>query len=87
MRRRILVRDVLDPSRSRCPKQKVGIEVLALGGETDRTSSFTASLTDNLQIGYTQVAVRFFACRLLHLAFFLFLCFFLRLGFAPSGPG
>ena len=57
------------------------------GGETDRTPSFTASLTDHLQIGYTQVAVLFFACRLLHVAFFLFLCFFLCLGFAVSGTG
>jgi hypothetical protein len=85
--RRIFVRDVLGPSRTRCPKRKASIEVLALGEKLDRTPSFTASLTDHLQIGYTQVAVLFFACRLLHLAFFLFLRFFLCLGFAPSGTG
>jgi hypothetical protein len=85
--RRIFLRDVLEPSRARCPKQKASIEVAGPGGETDRNPSFTASLTDHLQIGYAQVAIFFFDCRVFNLAFFLFLCFLLRLRFAVSGTG
>jgi len=71
--RRIFLLDVLEPSPARCLKQKASIEIAGPGEETDRTPSFTASLTDHLQTGYAQVAIFFFGRRVLNLAFFLFL--------------
>src|SRR5579864_1676704 len=41
------------------------------------SSLFAARFTDHLQIGHPQVTILFFASCLLHLAFLLFLCFFL----------
>src|SRR6266853_6052142 len=53
--------------------------------ENRSNSSFVTSLADHLQIGHTQVAILFFACRLLHLALFLLLCLFLCLRFVLRG--
>jgi hypothetical protein len=77
---------VLDPRRAPLSQTK-GQHRGAGPRRTDRTLSFTASLADHLEIGYPQVAVLLFACRLLHVAFFLLLCFFLGLGFTVSGTG